>query len=277
MDISSSSFYLCSQAFSTEDMYLKKVRVYTGQGVSSTSVEAFIDQVKTFLGSGISVATITREELSSNIPWEKETALLVFGGGEPSQWGIDETTKERMVSYVKNGGRFLSTCAGSYFFSETSQFAVSDINGPHVIERQHKNNLFPGKAYGPLYPEITSGNYLTFEGSRAPSIIHFHASRDVSGRLYYLGGCAFDCKDTRSSLVNPIAYYTDVAKSLVPAIISCKVGNGVAVLSGPHIEFEWKEEYSYQGADDFINFAKVLWQNEPFRKHLWEDILAELG
>lgn len=254
----------------------KQICVYSGpEGVNSTGVDALIQQIRTTLGSSVIVNKITSAQLKQ-LQWEGTTAALVFGGGAPTEWSraLGEVVKHRIAQFVANGGRYLATCAGSYFVSKESVFSLS--SGPMPPQpRFHNINLFKGRAIGPVFQGIDEKNYLQLDGAVATDVVRRSTGEVEIGKAYYQGGCWFSGTEQTQILAT---YKLDDQQEL-PAIIGGDFGDGRYVLSGLHIEFRWPEEYTHLSSCDprFVELATTLNRYEVFRNNLWIDMFHHLG
>ena len=128
--------------------------------------------------------------------------------------------------FVEAGGVYFGICAGAYYGAARVVFEKGqelEVIGDREL------CFFAGNAEGPVY-EKGIFRYAGETGRRT-SYIHFDGSHY---RTYYHGGCSFSGAAALEQ-VKTLATYADLPEEPA-AIIGCKVGAGIAILSGVHLE-----------------------------------------
>ena len=243
------------------------VAIFDGVGASSQSSQALFDFFHTALADGIKVKKVNVDFIK-NADWEKETGLLVMGGGKCSEWeeALGERGKEKIQNFVREyGGGYLGFCAGAYYTAENRIFFQS---GSPPIKKTGLG--FVQKVIGPLFP---TSDPLSIHSAKA---LRIRMLNGENGRAYYQGGGYFVFEQHRD--VRVIANYEDKAGSL-PVVISIALGNrgGRAVVSALHPEFTWNQDVTGVDNERYRKLVKKLAPYEKFRYALWFKILNEFN
>lgn len=173
---------------------------------------------------------ITAREIIEGSLLERADLFVIPGGRDlPYVKLLHGAGIEKIRMYVEKGGCFLGICAGAYFASSYVEF---DKGGPLHVEGARELQFFPGKSIGPLFGPYY---YDSEKGAKIVSLSYQHAQEHFLSRSYYNGGCFFE--KTPSHLYETLATY----ENDLPAIVLCKVGNGIAILSGVHFEKSVKD------------------------------------
>lgn len=197
---------------------------------------------------------------------EKKVQLPITRNSSSSSITASTTTTtaaDQIKQYVSKGGKFIGICAGAYYASAACEFEKG-VEGLQVVGQRNALRFFQGTCKGTVYPGF---NYDNEVGSRIVKLVQSNQSGSIEkkknsqGALadkdkdesqliwwsHYNGGGAFlDVeKDTNAEI---LANYPEDDEELKsndekfdysgkPAIISCKVENGKAILFGTHPEF----------------------------------------
>ncbi|KAF8327396.1 class II aaRS and biotin synthetase [Cantharellus anzutake] len=217
------------------------VLVYSGPGVSETSLRHTIYTLKSLLEPAYSVQTITPIALTSQ-PWTANCALLVIPGGRDVPYVSSLSPAVQQIrSYVERGGSFLGLCAGAYFGSGRVEWEVGtefEVVGDRPLR------FFPGTCKGCVfkgfeYDSEAGAGAVELKLSKELGINHDNFLRYI----YYNGGGHFvGADDLASRGVVPLLRYTTPAAEKLVAAVSCSVNQGVALLSSVHIEFPLTSE-----------------------------------
>ena len=178
-------------------------------------------------------------------PWFGTCALLVFPGGADLGYcrTLNGEGNRRIARYVNGGGSYLGFCAGGYYGCAKCEFEVHDPKMAVVEDREL--GFFPGICRGLAFEGF---KYSSEAGARAADIrIHKEAFREVKEgvadtfKSYYNGGGVFvDAKKLEDKEVHILASYTENlhvdAGDEKAAVVYRKIGEGQAVLTGPHPE-----------------------------------------
>jgi biotin--protein ligase len=185
---------------------------------------------KVNLDSSYSFQLVSRD-FFQDAHWHKDTTLVIFPGGRdtPYQEALQGFPNQTIVEFVHSGGQFLGICAGGYY---GSQRIIFEKGGALEILAERDLAFFPGIAEGPIYG-LGQFCYESQKGSRIAKIYVSDLSLYMDAQ--YNGGCAFIDAKTKIG-VEVLAHYSDLPGELA-AVVKCRVGKGVAVLSGIHPEY----------------------------------------
>jgi biotin--protein ligase len=226
------------------------VLVYSGPGATALSTHQALHTLRSLLSPTYSVSTITPAVLLRE-PWAPSCALLVFPGGGDLGYcrALDGDGTALIRQYLRRGGRYLGFCAGGYFGSARCEFEVGRGGGMEVVGRRELA-LFPGTCCGGAFAGF---EYQSEAGTRAArlAVVAAAASEgkvhddEEEAVVYCNGGGVFVDADTLAGDdakgVEVLARYAeDIAVdggAGKAAIVYCKVGQGHAVLTGPHPEY----------------------------------------
>lgn len=190
-------------------------------------------------------------------PWMTTCAMLVMPGGADMGYcrTLNGAGNRRITQFVRNGGRYLGLCAGGYYGCKSCEFEVGDKTMEVVGDRELA--FYPGICRGGAFPGFV---YHSEAGARAAEVevAGVALSTDTGTvastfRSYYNGGGVFvDAASLAGKGVEVLASYTEKLNvdggEGAAAVVYCKVGNGAAVLTGPHPEY-------------VLNFDDSNWQD----------------
>jgi biotin--protein ligase len=176
-------------------------------------------------------------------PWTANCALIVFPGGADLGYcrTLNGEGNRRIDQFVRRGGAYLGFCAGGYYGSKVCEFEVGNKKLEVVGDRELA--FFPGICRGGAFAGFV---YHSEEGARAAEVKVDKEWLDSEApdrfRSYYNGGGVFvDAEEYRDKGVEVLASFVeDLAVDSgegKAAIVYCKVGEGAAILTGPHPEF----------------------------------------
>ena len=149
----------------------------------------------------------------------------------------------RISRYVNAGGSYLGLCAGGYYGSAKCEFELDDPK--MAVQGDRELAFFPGICRGLAFEGF---EYASEAGARAADIkIHKDAFDEVTSEVadtfkrYYNGGGVFvDAEKLKSRGVEILASYTEDlhvdSGDTKTAVVYRKVGEGHAVVTGPHPE-----------------------------------------
>jgi len=275
--------------FSTHIPYSSpmNILVYSGDGTSRNSLAHTVHSLRALVGHHYDVMRIDAEGLASE-PWEESTSLLIIPGGRdlPYTRDLNGATNDRIRAYVNSGGRFLGICAGGYYASDRIVFEAGkpmEVRGPRELK------FFAGECRGTVYPGFV---YDSESGADAVRIQLNPAAFSAENSLgfdetsvYFNGGGYFvDAEQYGSTKV--LAWYGIGEKGQIDpespkrkaAMIACEVGQGLAVLSGVHPEYDStmldskNPEYGPEP-----NVVSRLREKERERRVLLRGVLAQMG
>lgn len=218
------------------------ILIYAGPGTSLSSVRHATWSLRRLLGPNYSVQTLTSDQLLKE-PWPSTCALLVFPGGADAGYCrvLNGQGNRRIKLYVENGGSYLGLCAGGYYGSGKCEFEVGKKSMEVVGDRELA--FFPGTCRGLAFKGFV---YQSEAGAKAVDLkVNENAlSGDVPGafKSYYNGGGVFvDAENFKEKNIEVLATFTDEldvqADGSKAAVVYAKVGEGAAILTGPHPEY----------------------------------------
>jgi len=176
-------------------------------------------------------------------PWTSSCALLVFPGGADMGYcrSLNGEGNRRIEQYVRRGGAYLGLCAGGYYGASRCEFEIGnrqlEVVGPRELA------FFPGTCRGCAFKGFV---YHSEAGAKA---VELRVVKEAFGtglvpqafHSYCNGGGVFvDTGKFADRGVEVLATYAaelDVEAGEGPAaVVYCKVGEGGALLTGPHPE-----------------------------------------
>jgi glutamine amidotransferase-like uncharacterized protein len=257
--------------------------IYTGtkyDGVCSSSVRALkqtieqsCEDVSVCLMDARDLKTCLTMNLSSD---QIQKTVIVFPGGKASAWDdqLGSHTIQKIREFVMAGGKALMMCAGAYFSATSSDYKVSDSES---IIKQRALKFFPGKAKGP-FQTIThpvSGRQL------GNSVGVECTGTDEKVNIYCFGGGYFlpDEEMEEDRDYDVLARYSGEEQHI--AIASTQVGDGIAVMSFPHFEFDSVPVRVIPDDDDWLisyirSINRQLSETQEEKVNLIKTIFAKL-
>ncbi|XP_013422157.1 uncharacterized protein LOC106182074 [Lingula anatina] len=220
------------------------IYVYDGEGCANQSVQMLNIWLETMVDTTkYKIKRISSEETKTG-KWRESCALFAVGGGYDMGYinALQEDGLLMIKEYVHSGGAYLGICAGAYLGCSDIEF---DKGGPLEVCGRRQLEFFQGKCIGPVYQGF---QYNSEAGARAACIklqddasfgipLREKMSKTLTAQVYFNGGGTFipDKKNQESCVV---ARYEDTQNAEESAaIISCRAGAGVAVLSSVHFEY----------------------------------------
>ena len=244
---------------------MSKLLVYAGEGTTRELIDDFRRCCTTLRRS--SPREVTAADIARGACFKDAAALLIPGGRDlPYCAALNGKGNNQIREFVSNGGAYLGICAGAYYGCERLLFDAgldSEISGSRELA------FFPGQAIGPAFGPGTY-DYNSRRGARAVELILADGRRGVT---YFNGGCYFQ-EPFESSGTKILARYSELPDN-PPAIVSARVGSGMAVLSGVHAEFDL---HRLERADPHEKgLYKRLNQSTDFSLSLIDLLIKEAG
>ncbi|KAK4993643.1 biotin holocarboxylase synthetase [Elasticomyces elasticus] len=190
----------------------------------------------------------------------------------------------RISQYVKQGGSYLGLCAGGYYACARCEFEEGKKGMEVCGDRELA--FFPGIGRGLAFPGFV---YHSEAGTRAAELRVNKATLLTAGgavpdlfRSYYNGGGAFvNASQYSSKGIEILASYTEKLSidsgEDAAAIVYCKVGEGAAILTGPHPEFAAVNLNKADGNSDYPKTVDALAADDKQRVDFMKACLAKLG
>ncbi|KAF6521329.1 hypothetical protein HZS61_015587 [Fusarium oxysporum f. sp. conglutinans] len=236
------------------------VLVYTGIGTTVESVRHCIWSLRRLLGPNYAVIPIT-ENIVLKEPWQATCALLVFPGGGDLGYcqALNGEGNRRIGDYVRRGGSYLGFCAGGYYGTQKCEFEVG--SKPMEVVGRRELGFFPGTCRGGAFKGF---EYRSERGARAVRLTVPKGAfeQEVASEIisYYNGGGVFvDAASVKDRKVEVLATYDEELDvdggDGKAAVVLCTVGDGKALLTGPHPEFaaaNLNPQPSVPGYDDLV-------------------------
>lgn len=214
----------------------------TGNGSTVESVKHCLYTLRRLLSPNYAVIPVTGEMILKE-PWTTNCAAFVVPGGADLGYyrTLNGEGNRKIRQFVQRGGVYIGFCAGGYYGSSRCEFEVG--NKPLEVVGDRELAFFPGTCRGCAFPGFV---YHSEKGARAAELMVNRTVLD-SGivpnifKSYYNGGGVFVNAETfHDKGVEVLASYTE--KIAVDggegsaAVVYCKVGEGAALLTGPHPE-----------------------------------------
>ncbi|KAI9886907.1 MAG: biotin holocarboxylase synthetase [Watsoniomyces obsoletus] len=259
------------------------ILVYSGNGATIESVRHALYSLRRLLSPNYAVIPVTGDAIIKE-PWTSSCAALVFPGGADLGYcrTLNGEGNRRIRQYVERGGIYIGLCAGGYYGSARCEFEVGDRLMEVVGNRELA--LFPGTCRGCAY---TGFKYHSEEGARA---IPLKVNKETLNadqvqeqfRCYYNGGGVYvDADKYRDQGVEVLAEYavpTEVDGGVSnAAIVYCKVGEGAALLTGPHPEFAAVNLDKKADGPQFSRVVDDLTVDDRHRMEFLKACLTKLG
>lgn len=213
-----------------------------GNGTTVDSVRQCLYTLRRILSPNYAVIPVTGEMVIGE-PWTASCALFVMPGGAdlPYCRTLNGEGNRRIKQFVQRGGSYLGLCAGGYYGSARCEFEVGNKKLEVVGDRELA--FFPGIARGCAFAGFV---YHSEEGARAAELQVSRSALPVGSvpdtfKCYYNGGGVFvDAPKYADQGVEVLASYTEKLHvdpgEGQAAVVYCPVGDGAAILTGPHPE-----------------------------------------
>jgi biotin--protein ligase len=236
---------------------LKRINVliYNGAGTSPQAIRQATATLRQHLSPYYAVSTLAATQLLKE-PWPSSCALLVIPGGADTNYcrELNGLGTHRIRAYVEAGGKLMGFCAGGYFSSARCEFEVGregwEVAGPRELA------LFPGICRGLAFSGFVYGSEAGARAVRLDVESTAFTSPDGTDEMatslysYYNGGGIFvDADKLASEGVEILARFVDPIEvdagdnDIRAAIVHCRVGQGAAILTGPHPEYDRCEHF----------------------------------
>lgn len=226
------------------------VLVYAGAGSTTPSVSHATWSLRRLLGPHYAIVTVTADQILKE-PWQASCALLVMPGGADMGYcrTLNGEGNRRIKQYVQSGGCYLGLCAGGYYGCARCEWEVGKKGMEVVGDRELA--FFPGICRGLAFPGFV---YHEEKGTRAAKLTVNRESLKSPKqelpehvRTYYNGGGVFvDAEKYADRGVQVLAKYAEKLAveggESKAAVVYCKVGEGAALLTGPHPEYVFQSD-----------------------------------
>ncbi|KAI9873317.1 MAG: biotin holocarboxylase synthetase [Pleopsidium flavum] len=259
------------------------VLVYSGNGSTIESVRHCMYTLRRLLSPNYAVISVTGDTIIKE-PWTASCALLVFPGGADLGYcrTLNGEGNRKISQFVQRGGAYLGLCAGAYYGSKRCEFEVGNKTMEVVGDRELA--FFPGTSRGCAFPGFI---YHSEEGTRAVELkVEKTALAEGSVpdvfRSYYNGGGVFvDAPKYKDQGVEILASYSEPLSvdsgEGTAAVVYCKVGEGGAVLTGPHPEYAAVNLHKKADGPGFAKVVDDLAEDENPRTDFVKACLIKLG
>ncbi|KAL3490520.1 biotin-protein ligase [Aspergillus germanicus] len=259
------------------------VLVYSGDGTTVESVRHCLYTLRRLLASHYAVIPVTAEMLIKE-PWTLTCALLVFPGGADLGYcrALNGVGNRRIEQFVRRGGAYLGFCAGAYYGSKRCEFEVGDKTLQVIGERELA--FYPGTCRGGAFRGFV---YHSEAGARAAALTVSKEALSAgivptNFRSYYNGGGVFvDAPLYADKGVEVLASYADRLNvdpgTGTAAVVYCPVGDGAAILTGPHPEFAAANLDRKAGGPDYAEVVDALAADDKGRTDFLKACLSKLG
>ncbi|KAK4619303.1 Biotin--protein ligase [Fulvia fulva] len=259
------------------------VLIYAGAGASLSSVRHATWSLRRLLGPHYSIQAISADQILKE-PWPNTCALLVFPGGADTGYcrTLDGAGNRRIKQYVRMGGKYLGLCAGGYYGSSKCEFEVGKKGMEVVGDRDLA--FFPGTCRGLAFPGFV---YQSEAGARAVELsisetAFPHTVLDDFISYYNGGGVFVDAEKYAEQGVEVLAQYHEELNveggEAKAAVVYCKVGEGAAILTGPHPEFAGNNlNRTEESNPNYASLVDTLLADDEKRTEFMKASLKRLG
>lgn len=215
----------------------------SGNGSTVESVRHVLYTFRRLLAPNYAVIPVTGDMILKE-PWTASCAAFVMPGGADTGYGrtLNGEGNRRIRQWVERGGSYIGFCAGGYYGSSRCEFEVGDRKMEVIGDRELQ--FFPGICRGCAFKGFV---YHSEEGARAVELKVDKTALTVGTvpdifKTYYNGGGVFvDAEKFKDEGVQVLANYTEKLSvdsgEGTAAVVYCKVGEGSALLTGPHPEY----------------------------------------
>ncbi|KAM5430506.1 biotin holocarboxylase synthetase [Microsporum canis] len=254
-----------------------------GNGTTVDSVRQCLYTLRRILSPNYAVIPVTGEMVIKE-PWTATCALFVMPGGADMPYcrTLNGEGNRRIKQFVQRGGSYLGLCAGGYYGSSRCEFEVGNKKLEVVGDRELA--FFPGIARGCAFAGFV---YHSEEGARAAELNVSKSALPVGSvpdtfKCYYNGGGTFvDAPKYADQGVEILASYTEKlhvdSGEGQAAVVYCPVGDGAAILTGPHPEFSAANLDRDTEAPNYSSVVDSLARDDKFRTDFLKACLAKLG
>lgn len=213
-----------------------------GDGTTVESVRHCLYTLRRLLAAHYAVIPVTAEMLIKE-PWTLTCALLVIPGGADLGYcrALNGAGNRRIEQFVRRGGAYIGFCAGGYYGTKHCEFEVGDKTLQVIGDRELA--FYPGTCRGGAFRGFV---YHSEAGARAAQLTVSKESLNSGAvptnfRSYYNGGGVFvDAPSYADKGIEVLASYAERLNvnpgSGAAAVVYCPVGDGAAILTGPHPE-----------------------------------------
>ncbi|KAJ3045779.1 biotin holocarboxylase synthetase [Rhizophlyctis rosea] len=263
------------------------VLVYTGPGTARGPIEHTLLTLRTHLSTSYDVIPVDAATLT-NEPWQHTTSLLVLPGGRdiPYLSHLSPVATSKIRSWVEQGGKYFGICAGAYFACQRVEFEVGRPGFEVRGERPLK--FWPGTGKGSV---VDGFEYGMEEVGQAVEIAlnmeELGWSNEGQAHTYVNGGPYFELEDSPSSpdtteappSVKILATYSDPSLAAVskPAVVECSIGTGLAILTGPHIEYQLDLLSRHSNDPNVARLLPALQASSSITQRLIRSLLTRFG
>ncbi|EHK23600.1 uncharacterized protein TRIVIDRAFT_82399 [Trichoderma virens Gv29-8] len=258
------------------------ILVHTGTGTTAESVRHCMYSLRRLLSPNYAIIPINETALLKE-PWAQTCALLVFPGGADLGYCrvFNGQGNRRISEFVRRGGAYLGLCAGGYYGSSRCEFEVG--NKALEVVGSRELGFFPGTCRGGAFKGF---EYQSEKGARAATIkAEKQSLRDKipdEFAVYYNGGGVFvDADATGGRKIEILASYKDDLDvdggGEKAAVVLCHVGEGKAILSGPHPEFAPANLNPHPDIPGYSELVEKLAADDKSRTSFLKALLSELG
>ncbi|KAE8144091.1 biotin-protein ligase, partial [Aspergillus avenaceus] len=254
-----------------------------GNGTTVESVRHCLYTLRRLLAPHNAVIPVTAEMLLKE-PWTLTCALLVIPGGADLGYcrALNGPGNRRIAQFVRRGGAYLGFCAGGYYGCKRCEFEVGDRTLEVIGERELA--FYPGTCRGGAFPGFV---YHSEAGARAAELKVSKEALNAgivpeSFRSYYNGGGVFaDAPSYADKGVEVLASFAEELNvdpgSGAAAVVYCKVGDGAAILTGPHPEFAAANLDKNAGGPEYAKLVDALAADDRSRTDFLKACLVKLG
>lgn len=181
-------------------------------------------------------------------------SLLILPGGVCSGWDavLSQEFQSKLAAWVMKGNRIFAVCAGAYYCAKETIFSFPE---KEKIRKTRDVQLFQGQCVGPLYPAL--------------KIVKIRWYTGAIGHVVLLWGGVFESEEQEGSEV--LATFA-CKQSQGPAVVLCRSGSGLGVLSSVHWEWNGEDVVKCNPFLDTARKKEKLDASDVFRQNCIQDM-----
>lgn len=247
------------------------ILIYQDEGTDEICVNETLRSLSLVTDPSHFQINIVNSDYLKRTSWENQTKLVVIPGGRslPYYQKLTAIGNKKISEYVQNGGNYLGICAGAYYGSAKTEFEKGQ---PLQVICEGELNFFPGIAAGPAYG-LGKFRYENYSGAQLANIAFLQEQNNLQQYQIYFKGGNYFISPEQYHHIRVLANYIDI-ENQPAAIIECRVRNGIAILSGIHIEYSYRAISSNDLHMQTI--ANALEAAEQNRQELFKKIISRL-
>jgi glutamine amidotransferase-like uncharacterized protein len=259
-----------------------KILTYIDAGTSDGTSRVMRAIAQQLVPAAYEIQAVMADDLRHDATLFDDAVLFVMPGGAdlPFCEALNGAPNKRIRRFVEEGGVYLGICAGAYYACKELAFNAGTDG---AICGARELSLVDALAVGPL-PQLTAG--IAYDATpRSTAAVEIRTTdrltaTPVSLYAHYHGGCRFELGESTSHAAQILAVYTGI-EGAPPAIVSSRVSNGRAILTGVHLEISEREcEDALRGHSDMaahVHACRKVAETGEARLEVFRQMLVHAG